>query len=51
MGEQLALFDHFTNPAVQRLNRVGGINGLPYFWRVGKQRVQIVPVLTSETAD
>jgi len=45
MGKQLSFLDRFADNTVQRFNGVGGINGLPDFWRIGKQRVEIVPVL------
>ena len=44
MRKQLSLFDGFADDAVQRLNGVGGINGLPDLWQVGKQRVEVVSV-------
>jgi hypothetical protein len=42
--EQLTLFDHFTDHAIEGFNGVGGVDGLTNIFRVVEQGIEIVPV-------
>jgi hypothetical protein len=47
----LALLDGMANDAIQRFNRIGGVNRFAYVPRVRKEGVEIVPVAAPGFAD
>lgn len=44
--EGFPFLDGFSDDAVERLNRVGCVDGLAYIFRIIEQCIQVLPVVT-----